>query len=84
MPCHHRWSQWEQLYILIGSPLTVISITTSSRERQVGHFIPCGIDARAGPLECRLINSRSTPKALIRGAQPGDPGRPGCPGCRSG
>lgn len=53
MPCHHRWSQCEQLYILIGSPLTVISITTSSRERQVGHFTlvistPSAVPLRAG------------------------------------
>lgn len=51
MPCHHRWSQCEQLYILIGSPLTVISMTTSSRERQVGHFIPCDIDRAGAGLE---------------------------------
>ena len=83
MPCHHRWSQCEQLYILIGSPLTVISITTSSRERQVGHFIPRDIDAHPGPLEDLLINSRSTPtrSGLSNPRNPGQPREtPGVPG----
>ena len=39
IPCHHRRSQWEQLCIVIGSPLTRISITTRWRVRQVGHLI---------------------------------------------
>jgi hypothetical protein len=77
MPCHHRWSQCEQLYILIGSALTVISITTSSRERQVGHFIPCGIDRTHLALERMHINIPSTLHGPRRRGAAGGMGRRG-------
>jgi hypothetical protein len=38
-PSHHRWSQGEQLRSVIGSPRTVMWISTSSRVRQQGHFM---------------------------------------------
>ena len=50
MPCHHRRSQCEQLYMVMGSPPTRMSMTTRWRVRQAGHFIGWIVDCAGDPL----------------------------------